>query len=90
MNVLEIPTTVTETMLNAQIPRDRSAAPVGRDSLEMDTNANVEFSKHRIIRQSILCGNLLKAPLIFMGLLLCLFLLTDSLVHASKTFIFSS
>ena len=49
MNVLEIYTTVAETMLLAQIPRDRSTAPVSRDSLEMDTNAKVEFSKHRII-----------------------------------------
>ena len=49
MNVLEILTTVAETMLHAQIPRDRSTAPVSRDSLEMDTNAKVEFSKHRII-----------------------------------------
>ena len=49
MNVLEIPITVAETMLPAQILRDRSAAPVSRDSLEMDPNAKVEFSKHRII-----------------------------------------
>ena len=43
MNVLEIPTTVAETMLLAQIPRDRSTAPVSRDSLEMDTNASARF-----------------------------------------------
>ena len=49
MNVLEIPTTVAATMLHAQISRDRSTVPVNRDSLEMDTNAKVEFSKHRII-----------------------------------------
>ena len=49
MNVLEIPTTVAETMLHAQIPRDRSTAPVSGDSPEMDTNVKVEFSKHRII-----------------------------------------
>ena len=61
MNVLEIRTIVAETMLHAQIPGDRSTAPVSRDSLEMDTNAKVEFSKHRIKNQSILCLNLLKA-----------------------------
>ena len=83
MNVLDIPTTVAETMLHAQIPRDRSTAPVSRDSLEMDTNAKVEFSKNGIIKQSILCGNLLKALSIFIGLLFCLFPLTDSLTHAS-------
>ena len=83
MNVLEIPTIVAETMLHVQIPRDRSTAPVSRDSLEMDTNAKVEFSKHRIIKQSILCGNLLKALSIFIVLLFCLFPLTDSLTHAS-------
>ena len=33
MNVLEIRTIVAETMLHAQIPRDRSTAPVSRDSL---------------------------------------------------------
>ena len=49
MNVLEIPTTVAETMLHAQILRDRSIAPVSRGSLEMDTNAKIEFSKHRTI-----------------------------------------
>ena len=49
MNVLEIPTTVAETMLYAQIPRDCSTAPVSGDSPEMDTNVKVEFSKHRII-----------------------------------------
>ena len=49
MNVLEIHITVAETMLPAQILRDRSTTPVSRDSLEMDTNAKVEFSKHRII-----------------------------------------
>ena len=49
MNVLEIPTTVAETILHPQIPRDRSTAPVSRDSLEMDTNAKVEFSKNCII-----------------------------------------
>ena len=76
MNVLEIPTTVAETMLHAQIPRDRSTAPVSRDSLEMDTNAKVEFSKHCIIKPS-------KAPSIFIGLLFCLFPLTDSLTYAS-------
>ena len=75
MNVLEIPTTVAETMLLAQIPRDRSTAPVSRDSLEMDTNAKVEFSKHRIIKPS-------KALSIFIGLLFCLFPLTDSLTYA--------
>ena len=49
MNVLEILTTVAGTIAYAQISRDRSTAPVSRDSLIMDTNANVEFSKHRII-----------------------------------------
>ena len=49
MNVLEIPITVAGTVLHAQIPRDRSTAPVSRGSLEMDTNAKVEFSKHRTI-----------------------------------------
>ena len=83
MNVLEIPTIVAETMLHAQIPRDRSTAPVSRDSLEMDTNAKVEFTKHRIIKQSILCGNLLKALSTFIALLFCLFPLTDNLTHAS-------
>ena len=83
MNVLEIPTIVAETMLHAQIPRDRSTAPVSRDSLEMDRNAKVEFSKHRIIKQSIRSGNLLKALSIFIVLLFCLFPLTDSLIHAS-------
>ena len=48
MNVLEIPTTIAETILHPQIPRDRSTAPVSRDSLEMDTNAKVEFSKNCI------------------------------------------
>ena len=86
MNVLEIYTTVAETMLHAQIPRDRSTAPVSRDSLGMDRN--VEFSKHRIIKQSILCGNLLKALSVFIGLLFCLFPLTDSLTRASHTIIF--
>ena len=76
MNVLEIPTTVAETMLLAQIPRDRSTAPVSRDSLEMDTNAKVEFSKHRFIKSS-------KAPSIFIGMPFCLFPLTDSLTYAS-------
>ena len=90
MNVLEIYTTVAETMLHAQIPRDRSTAPVSRDSLGMDTNAKVEFLKHRIIKQSILCGNLLKALSVFIGLLFCLFPLTDSLTRASHTIIFSS
>ena len=88
MNVLEIYTTVAETMLLAQIPRDRSTAPVSRDSLGMDRNAKVEFSKHRIIKQSILCGNLLKALSVFIGLLFCLFPLTDSLTRASHTIIF--
>ena len=69
MNVLQIRTIVAETMLHAQIPRDRSTAPVSKDSLEMDTNAKVEFSKHRIKKQSILCLNLLKALSIFIGLL---------------------
>ena len=69
MNVLEIRTIVAETMLHAQIPRDRSTAPVSRDSLEMDTNAKVEFSKHRVKKQSILCLNLLKALSIFISLL---------------------
>ena len=69
MNVLEIRTIVAETMLHAQIPRDRSTAPVSRDSLEMDTNAKAEFSKHRIKKQSILCLNLLKVLSIFIGLL---------------------
>ncbi|RMX38628.1 hypothetical protein pdam_00024142 [Pocillopora damicornis] len=90
MNVLEIYTTVAETMLHVQIPRDHSTAPVSRDSLGMDTNAKVEFSKHRIIKQSILCGNLLKALSVFIGLLFCLFPLTDSLTRASHTIIFSS
>ena len=49
MNVLEIYTTVAETMLHVQIPNDRSTATVSRDSLEMDTNAKAEFSKYRII-----------------------------------------
>ena len=49
MNVLEIPITVAGTVLHGQIPRDRSTAPVSRGSLEMDTNAKVEFSKHRTI-----------------------------------------
>ena len=83
MNVLEIPTIVAETMPHAQIRRDRSTAPVSRDSLEIDTNAKVEFTKHRIIKQSILCGNLLKALSTFIVLLFCLFPLTDSLTHAS-------
>ena len=69
MNVLQIRTIVAETMLHAQIPRDRSTAPVSRDSLEMDTNAKVEFSKHRVKKQSILCLNLLKALSIFISLL---------------------
>ena len=73
MNVLEIPTTIVKTILHPQIPRDRSTAPVSRDSLEMDTNAKVEFSKNCIIQQSILCGKLLKAVSTFIGLLLCLF-----------------
>ena len=49
MNVLDIPTTVAETMLPAQIPNDGSTATVSRDSLEIDTNAKIEFSKYRII-----------------------------------------
>ena len=79
MNVLEIPTIVAETMPHAQIPRDRSTAPVSRDSLEMDTNAKVEFSKHRISKPS-------KAPSIFIGLLFFFFPLTDSLTYTSYLF----
>ena len=47
--VLDIDECVGETVLHAQIPRDRSTAPVSRGSLEMDTNAKIEFSKHRTI-----------------------------------------
>lgn len=42
MSVLKIPTAVTRTMPHVKIPRDRSNALVSRDSLGMDTAAEVK------------------------------------------------
>ena len=88
MNVTEIRTIVAETMLHAQIPRDRSTAPVSRDSLEMDTNAKVEFSKHRIKKTIHSMFESSQSSLNFHRLAFCLSPLSDGLINAPYTIIF--
>ena len=49
MSVLKILTAVTRTMPHVQIPRDRSNALASRDSLGMDTAAEVKSHTTNIV-----------------------------------------